>query len=135
MDVKKEAPPSSNPAAPSAAPSDVSKAATPTGVPLAGAALTLPGDLELPLRFEIGERMLTLRELEALAPGVALPLESDPLRPVSVTCHGRKLASGQLVDLGDGRLGVLLTEVGDTGRNLAADSIEAAKEASLADHD
>jgi type III secretion protein Q len=76
-----------------------------------GAPLKLPGDLELNLRFEVGRRMMTLRELEALTPGQTLPLEYDPRGPVAVTCHGRKLARGQLVDLGDGRLGVLLTEV------------------------
>jgi type III secretion system YscQ/HrcQ family protein len=68
-------------------------------------------DLELPLKIEAGRLTMTLAELEALVPGVVLPARNDPLRPVTVTCHGRAVARGELVDLGEGRLGVRLTEV------------------------
>ena len=81
--------------------------------------LSAPSDLELPLRFEIGRRTMTLRELEALAPGAVLPMESDPGAPLTVTCHGKPLARGLLVDLGDGRLGAQLTEGGDAGASQA----------------
>ena len=81
--------------------------------------LSPPPDLELPLRFEIGRRLMSLRELEALAPGAVLPLENDPQRPLTVTCHGKPLARGLLVDLGDGRLGAQLTEVGAAGASQA----------------
>jgi type III secretion system YscQ/HrcQ family protein len=72
----------------------------------------LAGDLELPLRFEVGRRLMTLIELERLSPGQVLPFESDPSQAVTVSCHGQAVARGLLVDLGDGRLGVQLTEVG-----------------------
>ncbi|MDR2442231.1 MAG: type III secretion system cytoplasmic ring protein SctQ [Deltaproteobacteria bacterium] len=76
----------------------------------AGARLT--EDLELPLRFEIGRKMMTLRDLESLVPGTVLDTQNNPVDSVTVTCHGSELARGALVDLGDGRLGVQLTEVG-----------------------
>jgi type III secretion system YscQ/HrcQ family protein len=69
-------------------------------------------DLELPLKIEAGRLTMTLAELEALVPGVVLPARNDPLKPVTVTCHGRPVARGELVDLGGGRLGVRITEVG-----------------------
>jgi type III secretion protein Q len=81
---------------------------SPGGAPAA----PLPKDLELPLRFEVGRRMATLQELEALAPGSVLAIDSDPNQPVTVTCHGQAVAKGALVDLGSGRLGVQLTGVG-----------------------
>jgi type III secretion protein Q len=94
--------------------------ADPTPKPPAGGAppdppLSLPADLELPLSLEIGRITMTLREIERLAPGTILEAGSDPMRPVTVTCHGRSLARGLLVDLGDGRLGVQLTEGAATG--------------------
>jgi type III secretion system YscQ/HrcQ family protein len=86
--------------------------------------LSPPSEIELPLRFEIGRRMMALKELEALAPGAVIPLDNDPKSPLTVTCHGKPLAKGVLVDLGDGRLGVRLTDVGNangqvTGPNSA----------------
>jgi type III secretion protein Q len=88
------------------------KQKTPPASPPKAAPLALPGELELPLRFEIGRRMMTLRELETLAPGQVIPVLNDPGQSVTVTCHGQALAQGALVDLGDGRLGVQLTVVG-----------------------
>ncbi|MDR1578580.1 MAG: type III secretion system cytoplasmic ring protein SctQ [Deltaproteobacteria bacterium] len=57
-------------------------------------------DLELPLLFEVGKKTLTLAELEALTPGSTLPLVVDARGQVAITCHGQKVAWGQLVDLG-----------------------------------
>ncbi|MDR2302048.1 MAG: type III secretion system cytoplasmic ring protein SctQ [Deltaproteobacteria bacterium] len=101
--------PASTPPAstPKAAPSPAGPAQASPAAPLA-----LPGELELPLRFEIGRRMMALKDLETLAPGQVIPVFNDPNQSVTVTCHGQALAQGALVDLGDGRLGVQLTVVG-----------------------
>ncbi len=69
------------------------------------------GDLELPVVFELERRLLTVRDVEALAPGYTFALGSDALSPVTLTVNGRPVAHGRLVDL-NGTLGVQLTEVG-----------------------
>jgi type III secretion protein Q len=96
--------------------------------------ITLPGDLELPLRFEIGRRMMTLSQIEALAAGVVLPVGNYPNEPVVVTCHGQRLARGILVDLGDGRLGVQLTEVGRVNE-IPSESVSGDQRASAGETD
>jgi hypothetical protein len=75
--------------------------------------------LELPLSFEVGHLTLTLSQIETLVPGAVVPFPADPQGPVSVICHGQRLAKGFLVDLGQGLLGVQLTEVGLKDRAMA----------------
>ncbi len=73
------------------------------------------GELELPVVFELERRLLTVRDVEALAPGYTFALGGDALSPVTLTVNGRPVAKGRLVDL-NGTLGVQLTEVGLSAR-------------------
>lgn len=73
------------------------------------------GELELPVVFELERRLLTVRDVEALAPGYTFALGGDALSPVTLTVNGRPVARGRLVDL-NGTLGVQLTEVGLSAR-------------------
>lgn len=70
---------------------------------------------ELPVRiaFHIGEVMLPLSAVEALAEGAILPLEAVSVDavPVRVRANGTVIAEGDLVQL-DNRLGVRLARVG-----------------------
>ncbi len=61
----------------------------------------------LTLRIDVilAEKEMTLKEAEALAPGVLVPLERDATAPVQLAVNGRILGEGELVDI-DGRLGV-----------------------------
>jgi type III secretion protein Q len=67
-------------------------------------------DLEVAVSFELERKVMTVSELEALAPGRSFPLGTDPLSPVTLTVNGRALASGRLVELG-GVLGVQITKL------------------------
>ena len=69
------------------------------------------GDLELPVVFELERRLLTVRDVESLAPGYTFALGCDALAPVTLTVNGRSVGRGRLVDL-NGMLGVQLVEVG-----------------------
>jgi type III secretion protein Q len=62
--------------------------------------------MEVTLRFEVGEVILSLAELKALAPGEVLSLEK-PLDEceVQILAHGNLLGQGQLIAVGD-KLGV-----------------------------
>jgi type III secretion protein Q len=64
------------------------------------------GELSLPIRFEIDTTSLTLDELETLAPGYVIALNS-PLREaaVRISCGGVFIGSGQLIAVGE-HLGV-----------------------------
>lgn len=65
--------------------------------------------LQVPLQFSMGTVSLSLAELQGLAPGSVLRLQS-PASPaqVEVRAGGRVVGQGELVDV-DGRLGVQLT--------------------------
>lgn len=65
--------------------------------------------LHVPLRFSMGTVSLSLAELQGLAPGSVLRLQS-PASPaqVEVRAGGRVVGQGELIDV-DGRLGVQLT--------------------------
>ena len=67
-------------------------------------------DIELTLRFELEHRLMTLKDLDTLAPGYTFALASDPLAPVTLTVNGKDLGKGRLVDL-NGVLGVQITEL------------------------
>jgi len=66
--------------------------------------------LEVVICFELEKKLLTLAELQSLAPGRCFPLGVDPLAPVTLTLNGRALGAGRLVDLG-GTLGVEITRL------------------------
>ncbi|UQZ90958.1 hypothetical protein C4J81_17750 [Deltaproteobacteria bacterium Smac51] len=68
------------------------------------------GDMELSVTFELERRIMTLGEIEALAPGVSFPLAVDGRSPVSVRVGGRTIGKARLVDLG-GTLGLQITDL------------------------
>jgi type III secretion system YscQ/HrcQ family protein len=65
--------------------------------------------LELRLSLELEERLVTLAELAALAPGHVFVSSAPADAPVTLKANGRRIGRGRLVDA-DGRLGVMLTE-------------------------
>lgn len=86
----------------------------------AGEALDAPGasDLALPdlgqlrirLSFDVGDKTLTLAELQALRPGQVLPLDQATIDYVKVRANGALVGHGHLVEI-DGRLGVSLASL------------------------
>lgn len=77
-----------------------------------------PGDGEgseldqLPVRlnFDLGERVMTLGEIRALAPGYVIELGRDIRRSVAIRVNGKKIGEGELVDV-DGYIGVSLLSI------------------------
>jgi type III secretion protein Q len=70
-------------------------------------------DLEhMPVRltFDIGERVITLGELEKMQPGETIALGRPLKEPVTIRANGAPIGSGVLVDI-DGRLGVSVTRL------------------------
>jgi type III secretion system YscQ/HrcQ family protein len=66
--------------------------------------------IPLELAAEIGRLRLSGRELLDLEPGTVLPLGRPLAAPIELTCDGRVVARGELVDV-DGERGVRLTEL------------------------
>lgn len=81
------------------------------GAPMGGAPSIIEplSALHVPLQFSMGTVSLSLAELQGLAPGSVLRLQS-PASPaqVEVRAGGRVVGQGELIDV-DGRLGVQLT--------------------------
>ncbi|MBO6002985.1 MAG: FliM/FliN family flagellar motor switch protein [Mailhella sp.] len=61
------------------------------------------------LCFELDRRLLSMTEIEALAPGYAFAVKPGSPSPVDVRINGTLLAHGRLVDRG-GKIGVEITE-------------------------
>ena len=76
------------------------------------------GDVEIPVRFGLGELSLPFREFRTVQPGFVFELDGDPTRPVLIEVNGAPVARGGLV-LVDGRLGVQITEVVNHGNEPA----------------
>lgn len=67
--------------------------------------------LDMPLRFEVGELQLTLRELRSLQPGHVFELEQPLNRStVRIYAHANLIGHGVLVAVGD-RLGVRVSDI------------------------
>ena len=66
-------------------------------------------DIDIRLTFELDRRIITVGELEALAPGYTFALESDVTSPVTIRANGKAVARGRLVDM-NGTLGVQIAE-------------------------
>ena len=67
--------------------------------------------LDMPLRFEVGELQLTLRELRSLQPGHVFELEQPLNRStVRIYAHANLIGHGVLVAVGD-RLGVRVADI------------------------
>jgi len=76
------------------------------------------GDVEIPVRFGLGELSLPFREFRTVQPGFVFELDGDPTHPVLIEVNGAHVARGGLV-LVDGRLGVQITEVVNHGNEPA----------------
>ena len=66
--------------------------------------------MPLDLTAEIGRLRLSGRELLDLEPGTVLPLGRPTSGPIELTCAGRVVARGELVDV-EGERGVRVTEI------------------------
>ena len=66
-------------------------------------------DIDIRLTFELDRRIITVGELELLAPGYTFALESDMSSPVTIRANGKAVARGRLVDM-NGTLGVQISE-------------------------
>lgn len=71
---------------------------------------------QLPVRlsFDIGERVITLGELEKMQPGETIALGRPLNSPVTIRANGAAIGSGALVEI-DGRLGVSVTQLHSPG--------------------
>ncbi|MDR2164526.1 MAG: type III secretion system cytoplasmic ring protein SctQ [Zoogloeaceae bacterium] len=74
------------------------------------AAVTEVDAMEVEIHFELEKKILSLSEVESLAPGRSFAFGADPLSAVKVTLNGRTLAYGRLVELG-GVTGVQITRL------------------------
>lgn len=66
------------------------------------------------LSFDLGELLLPLAELRALAPGQSFDLGRPLAAAVQVRANGALIGWGELLEI-DGRLGVALTQIGSGG--------------------
>lgn len=66
--------------------------------------------LPIRLSFDLGERVVTLAELQALDSGSALPLDRPLQDFVTIRANGAVVGEGQLVDM-DGQLGVMVSRL------------------------
>ena len=66
-------------------------------------------NIDIRLSFELDRRIITVGELEALAPGYTFSLNGDMSSPVTIRANGKAIARGRLVDM-DGTLGVQIAE-------------------------
>ncbi len=72
------------------------------------------GELEVTLTFELERRLMTVRDVETLAPGYTFAFGGDALAPVTLRANGKAIGTGRLVDL-DGTLGVQVVTLGKGG--------------------
>ena len=72
-------------------------------------ALATLEQLEVELRFELGRMCLPLAQLRELETGAVLPLEGDPIQPVSIFVNRQPAGRGEIVNIDD-RLGIRITE-------------------------
>ena len=76
------------------------------------------GELEVVLSFELERRLMTVRDVETLAPGYTFALGCDALSPVTLCVNGKAVGAGRLVDM-NGTLGVQITRVHAASGTLA----------------
>lgn len=72
------------------------------------------GELEVTLTFELERRLMTVRDVETLAPGYTFAFGGDALAPVTLYANGKAVGKGRLVDL-NGTLGVQVISLGKVG--------------------
>ena len=66
------------------------------------------------LTFELERRLMTVRDVETLAPGYTFAFGGDALAPVTLYANGKSIGKGRLVDL-NGTLGVQVVSLGKAG--------------------
>ena len=71
-------------------------------------------DLDVEIAFDLGERVLSLREVRALQPGSVLTVPSNPDGKVRIRVNGRTVGSGSLL-LVDGQMGVRILSLPENG--------------------
>lgn len=71
--------------------------------------VSLPGDIEVELVFEVGSRSMALGELVTLKTGFCFGLDRPVDSPVLIRANGKPVARGSMVDV-EGRIGVKITE-------------------------
>ena len=101
------APPPSQPAPAQHAPAPAA-AAPSTGTAVAapnGATMDLLSDVKLDVTVELGRRKLTIGELQRLAVGSVLELDTLAGDPLKIYANGRLIATGEAVVV-DGQFGV-----------------------------
>ncbi len=67
-------------------------------------------NLDIEVRFELGREVMTLGELQKLAPGQIFELRGPIHSPVTITANSRPVARGEVVDI-EGRVGVRVLEI------------------------
>ncbi len=75
--------------------------------------LTSPGKIPFPIVVEVDRIKMSLEKLLQLTPGNVIELDVHPNQGVYLTVHGKKIAKGELVKIGE-VLGVKITETGDS---------------------
>jgi type III secretion system YscQ/HrcQ family protein len=83
---------------PSTQPSD-----EPTGVPISEL-----NEINVRLRFELGEQTITLGELARLRTGYVFELARGITEPIEIRCNGQLVGEGEIVNV-EGRAGVVIT--------------------------
>jgi len=68
------------------------------------------GEVPIRLTFDLGERSMTLRELNGVAAGYLFDLGLPPDRAVNLRINGVRVGEGELIDI-DGRVGVAVTRI------------------------
>jgi flagellar motor switch protein FliN len=63
--------------------------------------LSLPKDIPFPIVVEIGQLKMSLEKLLQLQPGNVLEMTVRPEQGVYLTVHGKRIAQGELIKIGD----------------------------------
>ncbi|MBS0628494.1 MAG: type III secretion system cytoplasmic ring protein SctQ, partial [Verrucomicrobia bacterium] len=75
--------------------------------------LTSPGKIPFPIVVEVDRIKMSLEKILQLTPGNIIELDVHPNQGVYLTVHGKKIARGELIKIGE-VLGVKITETGDS---------------------
>ncbi len=78
--------------------------------------------LNVPLRFELGEKQLTIAELQQLRPGMVITSDIDISQPVLIYQGDNLFGRGVLMDVG-GQLGIQVTSLTSESRSAQGNEI------------
>jgi flagellar motor switch protein FliN len=88
--------------------------ASPSKGPALGERLDLVEQVKVQLTVTLGEAEITMGRLFALSAGEVVALDRDADAPVDVRLHGKLIARGTLVAVGD-KFGIRVTEISAPG--------------------